>query len=291
MNTKNVKLFNPTVLIRGIVLGLMSLTVLVGCEDDSLPEAGSIPDLTPPSAAFTAAQDDDDFLTFYFANLSNSATDYAWDFGDGNTSTDKDAVNTFPDEGQYTVTLKASDKLGVESVFSEIVVVEEPPAPPVIIPEILEGSFEDNSLPDGTGDGRDSWRNDFGGVIQITSSPVFDGEQAAKFPSAGDRVGYQEIEVTPNTDYTLVYYYTMKEDGAGNVTVTVLNGSIADLSEVADKTLVAHVGTDQTDADTYVRVSLPFNTGNTGTIALLLTNEGVESRVDAMGIEYIAPAP
>ncbi len=115
MNTKNVKLFNPTLLIRGIVLGLMSLTVLVGCEDDSLPEAGSIPDLTPPSAAFTAAQDDDDFLTFYFANLSNSATDYAWDFGDGNTSTDKDAVNTFPDEGQYTVTLKATDKLEIES--------------------------------------------------------------------------------------------------------------------------------------------------------------------------------
>lgn len=290
MNTKNKKLFNPVFLFKGLILGLMSLTILVGCEDDSLPEAGSIPDLTPPTAGFAAAQDDDDFLTFYFANLSNSATDYFWDFGDGNTSMDKDATNTFPDEGQYTVTLTASDKLGVESVFSEIVVVEEPPAPPVIIPEILEASFEDNSLPDGTGDGRDSWRNDFGGVIQITSSPVYQGEQAAKFPSEGDRVAYQQIEVTPNTDYTLVYYYTMKEDGAGNVTVTVLNGPIADLSEVADKTLVANAGTDQTDADTYVRVALPFNTGNTGTIALLITNEGVESRVDAMSIEYVAPA-
>ena len=75
------------------------------------------------------------------------------------------------------------------------------------------------------------------------------------------------------------------------MTVTILNGPIADLSEVADKTIVANVGTDQTDANEYVRVSLPFNTGNTGTIALLLTNEGVESRVDAMMIEYIAPAP
>ena len=58
-------------------------------------------------------------------------------------------------------------------------------------PIILEAGFEDDTLPEGGGDGRDSWRNsDLGGVIQITGSPVTFGDQGAKLPvPAGDRVG------------------------------------------------------------------------------------------------------
>lgn len=256
-----------------------------------LPEAGSKPDETPPSALFTYAQGQgtaEEWKDYTFANLSNSATDYTWDFGDGNTSTDKDGKNTYPGEGTYSVTLTASDKLGVVSTYSETIEVVEPEAPEAIVPVILEPSFEDLSLPDGTGDGRDSWRNDMGGVIQITSSPVYDGSQAAKFPSAGDRVAYQAgIAVSPNTDYILTYYYTMKS-GTGNITVNVLGGTITDLSEVAGASLGEHVGTDTSDSSTYVKVSIPFNTGTNGTVSILVTNEGVECRADMFDIE-VAP--
>lgn len=256
-----------------------------------LPEANSKADETAPTAYFTYAQGqgtEDEWKDYTFSNLSNSATDYVWDFGDGNTSTDKDGKNTYAGEGTYTVTLTSSDKLGVSSSYSETIEVVEPEAPSAIIPVILENSFEDLALPDGTGDGRDSWRNDFGGVIQITSSPVQDGSQAAKFPSAGDRVAYQDgIAVSPNTDYILTYYYTMKS-GTGNLTVNVLGGTITDLSEVAGASLGEHVGTDTTDPDTYVKVSIPFNTGTNGTVAILITNEGVECRADLLEIE-VAP--
>ena len=140
-------------------------------------------------------------------------------------------------------------------------------------------------MPDGTGDGRDSWRLSGAGVIQITNSPVYNGSQAAKFPSAGDRAGYQAIEVTPNSDYTLSYYYTMKTSGTGNITVWILPGEVTEFSQIdTSEALASYVGTDQTDANTYVQVDLPFNTGANDKVAILITNEGVESRLDDVSI-------
>lgn len=266
----------------------MALVLMYSCDPSisgfeyKLPDANSKVDLTPPTASFSASMTDD-YLTWTFANASSSATDYLWDFGDGNTSTSVDGTNTYSGEGTYTVTLTASDKLGATSTYSMEIEIVKPEEPLALLPDILEGGFEDLSLPDGTGDGRDSWRNDFGGVIQITSSPVYEGSQAAKFPSAGDRVAYQELTLSPNTDYVLTYYYTMKS-GTGSITVSVLGGSITDLSQVADATLANFVGTDQTDANAYVRVDLPFNTGANETIAILITNEGVECRADAFSL-------
>ena len=265
-----------------LMVSAVALTFsMFSCSDFELPEAGSIPDLTPPSAAFGASVSPDNNLTINFANLSKSATDYMWDFGDGNTSTNKDASNTYPDVGQYTVTLIASDKLGATSTTSQMVVVEEQKA---ILPVIQEAGFEDGTLPDGSGDGRDSWRNDMGGVIQITSSPVYQGEQAAKFPSAGDRVAYQALTVSANTDYVVTYYYTMKEEDGGSMNVAILSGGITDLDQAEAATIVKEEGMDNSDSGTYTKVDLRFNTGDTTTIAILMTNVGVESRVDEVSI-------
>lgn len=279
------KIFNNSNRFFNMMSLVMALAILASCDFEfDLPEAGSIPDETPPEANFAATQSAEDWMRFDFANLSVSATTYAWNFGDGNTASSLDAVNTFPGEGTFTVSLTVSDNLGATDTFTMDVEVVEPEEPEAIVPEILEASFEDNSLPDGTGDGRDSWRNDFGGVIQITSSPVHDGDQASKYPSAGDRIAYQEMECTPNTDYILTYYYTLKTGSPGSITVNVLGGGISDLSEVAAASLASHEGTDQTSSSTYVRVDLPFNSGANATMAILVTNQGVEARLDNFSI-------
>lgn len=266
-----------------MVAALITSFGLFSCEFE-LPETGSQPDLTPPDAKFGATQNAADYLTVDFVNASDSYTDSQWDFGDGNSSSEKSPSNTYADIGEYTVTLKVSDKLGAESTITQNIMVEEPKA---ILPPILEAGFEDNSLPDGTGDGRDSWRTDMGGVIQITSSPVNGGKQAAKFPKEGDRVAYQELTVSPNNKYNITYYYTMKEDGDGNVTVAILGGGITDLEDAAAATLVSNVGTNQDDDGEYVKVDLLVETGDYSTIAILVTNKGVESRVDDFSIELL----
>ena len=268
----------------------MALVFMYSCDPSisgfeyNLPEANSKADLTPPTASFSASVTDD-YLTYTFANGSTSATDYLWDFGDGNTSTSVDGTNTYPGEGTYTVTLTASDKLGATSTYSMEIEVVEPEVPQALLPEILEGGFEDLSLPDGTGDGRDSWRNDMGGVIQITSSPVYEGSKAAKFPSAGDRVAYQELTLSPNTDYILTYYYTLKTDNPGSLTVSILpGGGYTDLSTALSSAITSYQGTDQTDANAFTRVDINFNTGANDTVAILITNEGVEARADAFSL-------
>jgi len=155
------------------------------------------------------------------------------------------------------------------------------------IPMVSQGGFEDNTLADGTGDGRDAWRNGLGGVIQITSSPTNSGSQAAKFPSGGDRVGMQELQVEPNTNYRVSFFYTMKTDPTGSLTAAILDGSgssLTDLSQVAGATITSVTVNDQTDANAYIMEALEFNSGANSTISILFTNEGVECRVDDVSI-------
>ena len=59
-------------------LKMLSLVALAGfmfsCEDNVLPEANSIEDLTPPSAMFSATESNGDWQTYDFSNQSVSST-------------------------------------------------------------------------------------------------------------------------------------------------------------------------------------------------------------------------
>ena len=266
-----------------ILVAGMSITFSSCDFSFDLPEAGSIPDATPPQAAFGYKQNVADYLQFDFSNLSISATDYSWDFGDGNTSSSSNPSNTYAAEGTYTVTLTASDKLNATSTTSQTIEVVKPVSN--FQPVILEPGFEDNSLPDGTGDGRDSWRNsDLGGVIQITSSPVFAGAQAAKFPSAGDRIGYQLITVEKETNYSVDFYYTMKTSPEGTLTVSILGGAVDNPADIAGATIASVVLDDQNDASTYVPANVVFDSGAFTEIAIYISNKDVECRADEFTI-------
>ncbi|MFK8005411.1 MAG: PKD domain-containing protein, partial [Saprospiraceae bacterium] len=156
--------------------------------DYELPDSNSKVDTILPTANFSYASTLDDFKTVKFGNLSFESITYAWDFGGGNTSTEQDPTFTFAGEGTFPVTLTASDGRGVSDMITIDVVVVEGPFQPII----LEPGFEDNSLPDGTGDGRDSWRaNSWNTIFGISSSPVTFGSQAAKMEVSSARGGYQ----------------------------------------------------------------------------------------------------
>ncbi len=276
-----------SVLLLALAVVVSSLGI-VACEE-SIPEAGSIADETPPTAGFSFSAASDNQLTINFSNLSSSATTYSWDFGDGNTSTEKEPSNTYADFGTYTVTLISSDNLGVTSTYMEDIDVVEGPFQPVI----SESSFEDNSAgADACGsglDGRDCWRNsDLGGVIQITSSPVRTGDQAAKLTgSATDqRIGYQLVTVAEDTNYDLNFWYTMNNDKVGFITISVLSGPVTTHEEALEKTIGSVTVNDQTDPSTYVAAKVSFNSGTSSQVAIYFFNEGsVESRIDDFSID------
>ncbi|MEL6592478.1 MAG: PKD domain-containing protein, partial [Bacteroidota bacterium] len=220
-----------------------------------------------------------DYLQINFANLSASATDYAWEFGDGATSTSSDPVHTYDTTGTYTVRLTATDKLNVSSTIEKSIIIEEPIV--AFTPEIYNPGF-DIEEPDSY---RDGWRNsDLGGVIQITSSPVHAGEKSAKFPSAGDRIAYQLITVQENKDYVVSFYYTMKTSPAGTMTVSILGGAVNDPTKINEATISSVTLNDQSDADEYVLASVSFNSGLNTEVAIYVSNVDVECRLDSFTI-------
>ena len=79
-----------------LVIGASAL--VVSCVDQfeyELPDSNSQEDTIGPSADFSYALSADDFTQVKFTNLSFEATTYLWDFGGGNTSTEKDPTFTF----------------------------------------------------------------------------------------------------------------------------------------------------------------------------------------------------
>ena len=279
ISTKGVQFFTG----KSFFLILFAMaTMLFSCDNLELPEEGSLPDETPPEAAFAANPSEEDFLKISFTNLSNSATDYSWDFGDGNTSIEKDPSNVYPGPGTYTVNLTATDKLNVSNSTSQDIVIEEPST--VFVPVILNPGFDIL----GDDEYRDGWRNSgLGGVIQITDGPLHEGVKAAKLPDSFDRAGYQAITVEEDTDYKVSFYYTLKTSPTGSITVSILGGEVTDPGAVAGATIASFTGSDQADASTYVQGSVEFNSGSNTTVAIYFTNAGAEARIDTFEIEVL----
>lgn len=274
-------------------LWMCALALLFGfvsCDNElDLPEAGSIEDLTPPSAnfSFVGGEDFDNFLDFQFGNLSEGALNYLWTFGDGTTSTEFEPIHTFPEEGTFTVTLESSDALGAIATFTQDVLVFMPDPPSGLTPVILEPGFENGN------DSRDVWSNsDLGGVIQITTSSNFHiGSFGAKLPPDGSRIGYQVIgEFTPNRDYILSYRYTFRdqdESQNGNFTVAMTT-PFSNPSDFESSLIDSEVYTEDVAGVGNLLLGInTFNSGNNTELAIYFTNSFDEAYIDSFEIELV----
>lgn len=288
-----INLLNKT---KFLLLFFATMSILAGCVGDelfrdTLPDSNSKVDTVFPGANFSYASSSEDFRIVNFSNLSSEATNFIWDFGDGNTSTEKDPSFTFQaGEGTYPVTLTATDGNGVTGTTSIDVLVVEGPFQPII----LEPGFEDLSLPDGTGDGRDSWRADWSderAIFGISGSPVTFGDQAAKLEVSSARQGYQEIVVVADTNYDLTFWYTMTDSSADPYAIVAIVGvtefgPIGSIAEAEAGIIASKTISDTDDPATYVQEKLSFNSGNNNVIAIYFYNDAnVETRLDDFAIE------
>src|SRR5690606_13223067 len=93
-------------------------------ESDSIV---AIIEPTLPVVDFTYSQVDGCLpVMVSFTNLSeySNPDTYLWDFGDGNLSTEENPTHTYRENGVYTVTLQASNILGVLIKTEKQIVVE-----------------------------------------------------------------------------------------------------------------------------------------------------------------------
>ncbi len=99
------------------LLGLMAGVASCNNDDDDM-------ELREPIAGFNFIVTD---LTVQFSNISTNATIYAWDFGDGNTSTEANPTHTYATAGNYTVELTASNAAGSTSISRDVSVATAEP--------------------------------------------------------------------------------------------------------------------------------------------------------------------
>ncbi|MUH34653.1 PKD domain-containing protein [Zobellia amurskyensis] len=145
-----------------------------------------------------------------FQGLTNNAVSWAWDFGDGTKSTDKNPVHTFSDGGYYVTTLTATGQNGSVETTAINLAIDLPAY------SLLVGN---HTLPDYQGK---KWRiksahsnNDYFANSDAVLSP-FDGAPNP-LPSGifGAGLGMPEVyedEFTFHFDGT--YEHDVKSDGA-----------------------------------------------------------------------------
>ena len=82
--------------------------------------------INPPIAKFSVSVTCADPYRYSFTNYSIGATSWTWDFGDGNTSTDKDPVHIYAVKGNYTVRLTVTNGSCTHvAAYSAEIVVEK----------------------------------------------------------------------------------------------------------------------------------------------------------------------
>ncbi|MEA4839907.1 MAG: PKD domain-containing protein [Bacteroidales bacterium] len=92
---------------------LLAVTLFtVGCSKETV-------DL--PVVEFSSEISD---LTVTFTTTAIGATSYSWDFGDGETSTEKDPVHVYAANGTYTVVLTATNESGSTTSTESVVIAK-----------------------------------------------------------------------------------------------------------------------------------------------------------------------
>lgn len=275
--------------------GLLSLLFIfclgfVSCDYEfDLPEAGSIADATLPVASFSFSQTDpEDFRVVSFSNTSVSSTDFAWNFGNGDTSTDANPSYTFDGEGTYTVTLTSSDKNGVSDTVTKEITVIKPEEPDAITPTVNNGDFslgqdgwKISSFTDGTtspynsssdGSPIDYDGNDTG--AKTAGAKWTNGTSAAHLLSGNSRFAYQAFTVSPNTTYVVEWEYAIKADkedvtGGDRVVLNVIDGHYSDGKDaLSAPILYEHMGLNALGKGNFTFVKEEFESNDSGLIAI-----------------------
>lgn len=255
---------------NGIMSGfiiLLSMIAFTSCEDNILPEIGSIEDLTPPTANFSYVSTQTDFRTILFTNTSSSASTFSWDFGGGDSSTEKDPTYTFTGgEGTYPVTLTSSDGNGVTSTVTLNVEVVD-----LLIPVFLCPSFECSD--------RSVWSDGNGSTYSGSGSPTPpDGSGGAKI-GANSTSQYldQTILVSPGTTYTLSFWFVSKSSGthAGRLLVEDADDNTAYIQE----NVPLSASTSAYEPITYT-FTTNVSTAGTQNLRFYMQSGDVESRYD-----------
>jgi len=102
------------------------LLLLIGATVSFMTSCGDDPEVMGenPVASFQFEIDANNSFLVTFSNFSQNATSYAWDFGDGNTSTEESPSYEYSAEGSYDVVLTATNAEGSHTSTKTVNIVD-----------------------------------------------------------------------------------------------------------------------------------------------------------------------
>ena len=107
-----------------------NFTVTLTATNNGCPDVLSKPNYIvslPPIARFSATTNCSNRLQFNFTDQSIGPVTWAWDFGDGGTSTSQNPVHIFPTLGNYTVKLTVTNGSCSHSITHQIKTIDAAP--------------------------------------------------------------------------------------------------------------------------------------------------------------------
>ena len=118
----------------------------------------------PPVAAFSPNSNNACITTISFTdNSTDIPQSWAWDFGDGNTSTIQNPTHTYSASGVYTVKLVVTNTVGMDSTTQQVTIAL-PPTPVVNNIEVCAG---DTAFVPATVTGVAQWKNIANNIVYI----------------------------------------------------------------------------------------------------------------------------
>lgn len=102
-------------------LFLLLVLAIAGCGKDD-DGGGTTSDILTP--AFTLEVSADNPFLVNFTNISANATDYSWDFGDGNTSTEESPSHTYTEAGTFDIVLTASNATESKETTKSVQIID-----------------------------------------------------------------------------------------------------------------------------------------------------------------------
>lgn len=283
-----------------VVLCISVVFLSVSCEkafEFDLPEAGSIEDTSLPVANFAYIPNAENFKTIEFNNLSTESIKYSWDFGGGNTSTEKDPSYTFEaGEGTYPVTLTAIDgNEASTTVTLDVEVVDKfVPIPVTILNGDFDGGSSDWKFTSFTGGNTNPFNSSSDGSYTnydgTDNGAKTKGAKWTKSTSAGaylssnTRYAYQAIIVSPSNEdrdvkYILEYEYAIKTPaeqagvapGGNRIISEILDGHFEDGADAVASTHISQfVGSEAKGKTSHTLVEQEFTANASGEVSIMI---------------------
>jgi len=175
----------------------------------------------------------------------------------------KNILVKFDDYKDYEIELLSIDGNGkANRVIETLNIVKAKPTPIIKNPD-----FNDEGNP------RLNWENKDLGPSGGNSGDSNDGGRSLKFDANDQRIAFQDLKVTPDTEYVFSFFYSIKDVGDSELEVRILSLADGDItkSNIESRTLSTAIF----DVDEATKGSKNFNEGSLGFKSGIDTNVGI----------------